>query len=72
MSSSDVIKAEDIFIQELIPSKEEVNSQSQTLEQIEAKAILSTLKMCADNKTRAAKILNITVKTLKAKLEKIL
>ncbi len=70
MVSGDIIKADDIFIQESL-CFEQVNIPNQTLEQMEAQAILRTLKMCQDNKTQAAKILNITVKTLRAKLEKI-
>lgn len=72
MVSGDIIKPDDIFLQQPTKKESKLNfSPNQTLEQIEAQAILQTLKNCADNKTKAAKILNITVKTLRAKLSKL-
>jgi len=71
MVSGDIISADDIFLQsnKSKASKDE-GPQNKTLEQIEAIAILKTLKECANNKSKAAKILDITVKTLRAKLAK--
>ncbi|MCH9620947.1 MAG: Transcriptional regulatory protein ZraR [Chlamydiia bacterium] len=72
MVSGDIITADDIFLQskESSSKKSETSPQTKTLEQIEAIAILKTLKECANNKSKAAKILDITVKTLRAKLLK--
>ncbi len=67
MVSGDIITPNDIYLE---TSSNKVPS-NKTLEQIEAVAILETLKSCADNKVKAAEILNITLKTLKAKLSKI-
>ena len=72
MVSGDIIKPEDIYLQSAGASKgTSLVPKNQTLDQIEAMAILQTLKDCADNKSKAAEILNITVKTLRAKLAKI-
>jgi two-component system response regulator AtoC len=72
MSPGDIIKPEDIYLQSEKRCKEAILiPKNQTLDQIEAMAILQTLKECADNKSKAAQILNITVKTLRAKLSKI-
>lgn len=73
MVSGDIISADDIFLQSKENSSKtsESSPQDKTLEQIEAQAILKTLRDCANNKSKAAKILDITVKTLRAKLTKL-
>lgn len=72
MVSGDIIGKDDIFLQSKdLVSKAPSIPSNQTLEQIEAIAILKALKECADNKTKAAKVLGITVKTLRSKLSKI-
>ncbi len=71
MVSGDIITPNDIYLETPSIKLPDSSSANKTLEQIEAIAILSTLKACADNKTKAAEILNITVKTLRAKLSKL-
>jgi len=63
-------------IEHFFPSKDEVRSQGDlpvsaggTLAEIEKQAILSTLEKTAQNRTQAARILAISVKTLRNKLK---
>jgi two-component system response regulator AtoC len=71
MVSGDIIGPDDIFLQSQVTTKETQDTTNKTLEQIEAIAILKTLKEYADNKTHAAKALGISVKTLRSKLSKL-
>lgn len=65
-----VIMEESSIIEE-IPSltKEKKTQSAQTLQEIEKLYILKTLQECANNKSHAAKILDISVKTLRSKLK---
>ena len=63
-------------LEHFFPSKDEVRSQGNlplsaggTLAEIEKQAILSTLEKTAQNRTQAARILAISVKTLRNKLK---
>ncbi|MCH9617469.1 MAG: Transcriptional regulatory protein ZraR [Chlamydiia bacterium] len=71
MVSGDIIGSDDIFLQSQTAPKQAEDTANKTLEQIEAIAIVKTLKRYADNKTQAAKALGISVKTLRAKLSKL-
>ena len=48
-----------------------VSCQGNLLRDIESEAILKAVKMCGGNKSRASKMLGVTVKTLYNKLERI-
>lgn len=73
MNESEEIEGDHLFFEEPQKLKETVESTAGLpLKEVEKRHILSTLKACHDNRTHAAKMLGISVRTLRNKLKEYL
>lgn len=70
LSRSNFIETEDIFnVQEIERNEQNPNFIGCTLEEVERNLIIKTLKHCLGNRTQAANILGISIRTLRNKLK---
>jgi len=73
MNETEEIEGDHLFFEEPQKLKECVESNTGLpLKEVEKRHILATLKACHDNRTHAAKILGISVRTLRNKLKEYL
>ena len=66
LSSADKIQADDI----MISASSNDNFVARTIDSVEQEVINKTLRYCNDNYSAAAKILGISIKNLRAKLQR--
>jgi two-component system response regulator AtoC len=68
LSRNSVIEASEIAIENMENEKEPSSFAGMTLSQVEQKLILQTLQLTEQNRTRAAEILGISIRTLRNKI----
>jgi two-component system response regulator AtoC len=68
IAKEDFVEASAIAIENQEAKKDAVSFSGMTLSEVEQKLILQTLQMTAQNRTRAAEILGISIRTLRNKI----